>query len=237
MNTEVLACDVIEFERCIAADDLESATRLYTGPFLDGVFLKNAPEFERWVDQERSRLEHVQCDALERLATRATAARDHVSAARFWRQRASLTPSDSRGARELMAALVASGDPAGALAHYRAHHALLRDDLGLEPDAIARGVRCGRVGTGRRACPPRYALRARSDHCVPHRPHGPPNGRRTNPRPTLYRRRETEPGAAASRCGADPGGRTRRDMDRERAGNSTSARRNRRRTTASASAL
>jgi DNA-binding SARP family transcriptional activator len=135
VNTEVFACDVIDFERCIAADDLESATRLYTGPFLDGVFLKNVPEFERWVDQERSRLEHVQGDALERLATRATAAKDYLSAVRFRRRRASLTPSDSRAARELMAALVASGDSAGALAHYRAHRTLLHDDLGVEPDA------------------------------------------------------------------------------------------------------
>jgi DNA-binding SARP family transcriptional activator/TolB-like protein len=135
VNTDVLACDVIEFEQRIAADDLESATRLYTGPFLDGVFLKSAPEFERWVDQQRSRLQHAQGDALERLATRATATQDHVCAVRLWRQRASLAPTDSRAARELMGALVASGDPAGALAHHRVHQALLHDDLGVEPDA------------------------------------------------------------------------------------------------------
>jgi DNA-binding SARP family transcriptional activator/TolB-like protein/Tfp pilus assembly protein PilF len=135
VNTDVLACDVIEFEQRVAADDLEAATRLYTGPFLDGVFLKNAPEFERWVDQQRSRLQHAQGDALERLATRATARQDHVCAVRLWRQRASLVPTDSRAARELMGALVASGDPAGALAHYRVHQVLLRDDLGVEPVA------------------------------------------------------------------------------------------------------
>lgn len=135
VNRDVLACDVTEFEQHIAADDLESATRLYTGPFLDGVFLRNAPEFERWVDRERSRLQHAQGDALERLARRATAAQDHVSAVRFWRQRASLEPTDSRAARELMESLVASGDPAGALAHSRGHQALLRDDLSIEPDS------------------------------------------------------------------------------------------------------
>jgi DNA-binding SARP family transcriptional activator/tetratricopeptide (TPR) repeat protein len=134
VNTNVLACDVIEYEQAIAADDLESATRLYTGPFLGGVFLKNSPEFERWADHERARLEHMQGDGLERLATRAAAAQDHVSAVRFWRRRASLSPTDSRAARELMAALVAAGDPAGALTHYDAHRALLRQDLALEPD-------------------------------------------------------------------------------------------------------
>jgi DNA-binding SARP family transcriptional activator len=63
LNTDVLACDVLEFEQRLAADDLEAATRLYTGPFLDGAFLKNTPEFERWVDHERSRLQHVQAEA------------------------------------------------------------------------------------------------------------------------------------------------------------------------------
>lgn len=135
LNTAVIACDVIEFEERIAANDLEAAIRVYTGPFLDGVFLRNTPDFERSVDQQRSRLQRVQGDALERLATHATANGDHVSAARYWRQRASLAPSDSRAAFKLMESLVAAGDPGGALEHYRVHKLLLRDDLGLEPDA------------------------------------------------------------------------------------------------------
>jgi DNA-binding SARP family transcriptional activator len=53
VNSGVLACDVTELEERIAADELEAATRLYTGPFLDGVFLKNAPEFERWTTSDR----------------------------------------------------------------------------------------------------------------------------------------------------------------------------------------
>ena len=126
---------MIEFEQRIAAHDLESATQLYTGPFLDGVFLKNAPEFERWVDQERARLQHVQGDALERLAVRATAARRPRVCRALLASARELEPTDSRAARAVMESLVASGDPAGALAHYRAHQALLRDDLGLEPDA------------------------------------------------------------------------------------------------------
>ncbi len=166
VNSEVLTCDVMEFEQRIAEDDLEAATRLYTGPFLDGVFLKNAPEFERWVEQERSRLEHAQGDALERLATRATAAHDHVSAVRFWRRRASLAPTDSRAARELMSALAASGDSAGALAHYRAHQILLRDDLGVEPDArLAEFAAVVRDGTSRSSAVPGTIAR-RMPHSV-----------------------------------------------------------------------
>src|SRR5688572_8140917 len=135
VNTSVLGCDVTDFEERIAADDLEGAIGIYTGPFLDGVFLRNAAEFERWVERERSRLEHLQGDALERLATRASSGGDHVSAVRWWRQRAGLAPTDSRAALRLMESLVASGNPAGALEHYRTHQALLRDELGLELDA------------------------------------------------------------------------------------------------------
>jgi DNA-binding SARP family transcriptional activator/Tol biopolymer transport system component len=135
LNTAVIACDAIDFGERVAANDLQAAIALYSGPFLDGVFLRNAPDFERWVDQERSRLQHVQGHALEQLATLATANGDHVSAARYWRQRASLVPSDSRAAFKLMESLVATGDPAGALEHFRVHQSLLRDDLGLEPDA------------------------------------------------------------------------------------------------------
>jgi DNA-binding SARP family transcriptional activator/Tol biopolymer transport system component len=135
LNTAVITSDVIEFEERIAANDLEGAIGLYEGPFLDGVFLKNTPDFERWVDHERSRLHHLQSDALERLATRAATNGDHASAVRFRRQRAGLTPSDSRAAYKLMESLVALGDPAGALEHYRVHQLVLRDDLDLEPDA------------------------------------------------------------------------------------------------------
>ena len=152
LNPDVLTCDVTEFEQRIAADDLETATTLYTGPFLDGVFLKNTPEFERWVDEERSRLQRVQGDALDRLAAHVTASGDHSAAVRVWRQRASLTPHDSRTARELMESLVASGDRAGAIEHYLAHQATLRADLGIEPDATLETFAAAlRVGNGRSA--------------------------------------------------------------------------------------
>jgi DNA-binding SARP family transcriptional activator len=150
VNPDVLACDVIEFEDRIAANDLEAATRLYAGPFLDGVFLRNTPEFERWVDQERARLQHVQGDALERLATQAAAGGDDMSAVRFRRERAALAPNDSRAALRLMESLAASGDRAGALVHYQVHRALLHDEMGLEPHgALAEFAAALRARNGR----------------------------------------------------------------------------------------
>jgi DNA-binding SARP family transcriptional activator/tetratricopeptide (TPR) repeat protein len=147
VNPDIVACDAVEFENRIAADDLEAATKLYAGPFLDGVFLRNTPEFEHWMDRERARFQHLQCDALERLATRADASGDHASSVRLCRQRTTLAPNDSRAALALMKSMVASGDSAGSLAHYRAHREHLRAEMGLDPEAalteFAATVRAG----------------------------------------------------------------------------------------------
>jgi len=134
LNPDVIASDVAEFQERLDNRDLEGAVALYAGPFPDGFFIRNAPEFEHWVDQERSRLHHLQADALEHLARAAIEHTDHAAAVRWCRQRASLTPTDSSATRELMEALVAAGDLAGALEHFRIHQSLMRAELELEPD-------------------------------------------------------------------------------------------------------
>ena len=150
LNHDVIECDVVEFERRIAAGNLEGAVSLYAGAFLDGVFLRHTSAFERWVDQERSRLQRLQEGALEQLGIRASATGDHLVAVRYWQQRASLSPDDSRVALNLMEAMVASGNRSGALAHYRVHQTLLQDDLGLEADAtLARFAAGLRTATSR----------------------------------------------------------------------------------------
>src|SRR5689334_10439470 len=43
-----LRCDAVEFDEAIARRDHLAALELYAGPFLDGFFLSEAPEFEHW---------------------------------------------------------------------------------------------------------------------------------------------------------------------------------------------
>src|SRR5688500_13554286 len=45
--------DVIEFDAALERRDYRAAVALHTGPFLDGFFLSDAPEFESWSEQER----------------------------------------------------------------------------------------------------------------------------------------------------------------------------------------
>ncbi len=133
LDSDLVSCDVVEFESAVARGDLESAASLYAGAFLDGFFVKNAPEFDRWVEAERQRLADSYAATLERLAERAQEAGDHPAAVRWWRRLATHDPYNSRYALRLMEALAVGGDPANAIQHAEQHARLLERDLDIEP--------------------------------------------------------------------------------------------------------
>ncbi|MFN2566415.1 MAG: protein kinase [Gemmatimonadaceae bacterium] len=143
LNPQLITSDVGDFERALARGDLARAISLYRGPFLDGFHISDAPEFEQWMDGERSRLERRACGALESLAADAERRGDHRTAADWWRQLAALDPLSGHVAVGLMTALAAAGDRAGALQFARVHEMLLREEVGAAPDAavVALAVR------------------------------------------------------------------------------------------------
>jgi DNA-binding SARP family transcriptional activator len=49
-----LGCDLWEFREALERGALEAGVTAYGGPFLNGVYLDDAEEFERWVEVERS---------------------------------------------------------------------------------------------------------------------------------------------------------------------------------------
>ncbi|HUQ82740.1 MAG TPA: tetratricopeptide repeat protein [Gemmatimonadaceae bacterium] len=134
LNPSVIASDVARFEELAAAGELADALGLYRGPFLDGFFIDDAPEFERWVERERDRLARRVGWCLEQLATGHESAGEWASAAEVWRRLAAHDPYNSRVALRAMQALDACGDCAGALQHARVHQARVHDELGLESD-------------------------------------------------------------------------------------------------------
>ena len=138
LNPAVMTSDVEQFERALEANDLEGAAAVYRGPFLDGFFLKDAPEFERWADQQRARLTRRAADAFTRLAGRSADQADHRAAAEWWRRAVEADPFDSPAALGLVLCLAAGGDRAGALVAARRHEELLQQDLGVAPDPAFR---------------------------------------------------------------------------------------------------
>jgi TolB-like protein/DNA-binding SARP family transcriptional activator/Flp pilus assembly protein TadD len=134
LNPAIIASDVQAFEDALERRDDAAAAELYAGPFLDGFYLSGAEEFERWLEAERGRLRQRAAVALERLATDAAAAGEHINATGWWRRLAALDPLNSRVALGLMKALAAAGDRAGALQAARVHESLLREELGVALD-------------------------------------------------------------------------------------------------------
>src|SRR5574341_2484270 len=112
LNPALMTCDLWEFEDALEAGAHEEAVRRYAGPFLDGFFLRGAPDFERWVEQQRSRLSSRCAGAMGALATAATERGDHQQAAAWWSRAAELNPFDSETALRLVEAAVAGGDRA-----------------------------------------------------------------------------------------------------------------------------
>jgi DNA-binding SARP family transcriptional activator/TolB-like protein len=135
LDSDLVSCDVVEFESAVERGDLESAASLYSGPFLDGFFVKNAPEFDRWVESERQRLADSYAAVLERLAEREQEAGDHPAAVRWWSRLTTHDPYNSRYALRLMEALAVGGDPANAIQQAEQHARLLERDLDIEPPA------------------------------------------------------------------------------------------------------
>lgn len=138
LDCERLSSDLTEFDDAFAKGDYAHAVALYDGPFLDGFFLKDAPEFERWADVEREQRARDYARALEALADTADQSGDRMVAVDWWKRLAALDPLNSRVTLRLMRALDAAGERAAAIQHARVHRALLHDEMGIDPDpAIA----------------------------------------------------------------------------------------------------
>jgi TolB-like protein/DNA-binding SARP family transcriptional activator len=138
LDSQRLPSDLDAFEAALSGADHEAAVRSYAGPFLDGFFLPDAPEFERWTEGERDRLGREYARALEALAESAEEQGSGTRAVDLWRRLAAHDPYNSRVALRLMQSLVAVGERATAIQHARAHETLLVDELEVQPDAAVR---------------------------------------------------------------------------------------------------
>src|SRR5437667_1636468 len=135
LSPAVVTSDVQAFDDALQRGELARAVDRYRGPFLDGFYLSEASEFERWLDAERAQLAKQCSDALVALGKETAARGDHRAATDWWRRLTALDPLSSQAALGLMTALVAAGESAEALKHARAHEAFLQQEMGTAPDA------------------------------------------------------------------------------------------------------
>src|SRR5438876_3288448 len=69
-------CDMPAFDNALDAGRYAEALELYRGDLLDGFFISGAPEFERWLEDERADLRRRATETAWKLATSSQAAHD-----------------------------------------------------------------------------------------------------------------------------------------------------------------
>ncbi len=138
LDETAITADVVDFHAALAAGDRARAVALARGPFLDGFYLTGTPAFERWVEEERSRLTATTTSAIFSLAADATRAGQHDQAVEWWRQLTTRDPVSGRFAVGYLRALAARGDRAEALAFARRHETIMRRELEADPDPDVR---------------------------------------------------------------------------------------------------
>jgi DNA-binding SARP family transcriptional activator/TolB-like protein len=155
LSLSIIQIDVVEFEAALSRGDPAAAVALYAGPFMDGLVVPDAKEFEEWQELQRDRLQRAYQTALEHLADAAANVSDLPAAIRWWRQRLACSPADGRVVLALMAALEQAGDRTGALQAALVHTKLLKDEFDAAPDPdvveFAERLRRSPITTVRRA--------------------------------------------------------------------------------------
>src|SRR5688500_18027529 len=95
-------CDVAAFELALDEGRPADALALYHGDLLDGFFIRDAPDFERWLDTERPRLRHRASDGAWALAESSARDARTMDAIRWSRRAAGPMPDDEEVVRRLM---------------------------------------------------------------------------------------------------------------------------------------
>ena len=133
LDSSKIESDVGQFREAIAAHDWKAASELYSGPFLEGFYLGEAPDFERWSESERSDLALHGLRAIESVAVENEKAGRLHEAAQARRRLTRVDPLSDAYAAAYMEVLAAAGDRAGALAHGKSFAEYLRRELDTEP--------------------------------------------------------------------------------------------------------
>ena len=140
LDLQLVSCDVVAFDRAVAAGESREALELYRGNLLEGFFIPEAGDFERWLEAERARLIHAAARCARELLEQSKAEGDVTAAVDWARRAAQLAPHDEELQRRLITLLDRLGDRAGAVASYEEFARRLAADLETEPAAETKAV-------------------------------------------------------------------------------------------------
>ena len=86
LNSEAVWTDVVAFLEASGERRFGEAADMYTGPFLDGFYIRGAPDFEEWAEDQRRQFSDVFAACVEEAAQSLITEGAHVRAAAQWRR-------------------------------------------------------------------------------------------------------------------------------------------------------
>lgn len=125
--------DVLEFGS-LSEDHPAQAAEKYAGPFLHG-FTAPDPAFEHWQRDTRTKFENDACDVFSAASLQAERQGKHNIAIAFASRLLTIDPLREDMHRRVMLLKSRSGDRAGALRQYETCASILRESLGVTPNA------------------------------------------------------------------------------------------------------
>jgi serine/threonine-protein kinase len=140
IDRDLVECDALDLDADLASRRYEPAVARYHGELLQGFFVSEAPEFERWLDAERRRIADAVRDAAWAHADALRVAGDRSASISAARRAAALAPDDEPSARRLMQFLGGHGDRAGAMRAYEEFAERLRVEYEAEPSAETQAL-------------------------------------------------------------------------------------------------
>lgn len=148
--------DVEQFQAGLQTRDLATLRRcaaLYRGDFLEELFVRQAPEFETWQQQQRAQLHQQAVAVFTLLANRLREQGEWEEGLAVARRLVALDSTRELSQQLLMQLLAQSGQRAAALAQFEQYRAELRAELGVEVSAdtavLAEQIRNGEVASGK----------------------------------------------------------------------------------------
>jgi DNA-binding SARP family transcriptional activator/Tfp pilus assembly protein PilF len=125
--------DVECFQTALQTGDCQHAVSLYQGDFLQGFYVREAPQFEEWVFTQQARLREEALGALHRLMTDHAGRCEYPQAITYANRLLALDPWREEIHRHLMLMQARSGQHSAALAQYETCKKILAKELGVEP--------------------------------------------------------------------------------------------------------
>ncbi|HEX6064867.1 MAG TPA: BTAD domain-containing putative transcriptional regulator [Longimicrobiales bacterium] len=133
VDPAVVWCDAAAFDAAIEEKRYRDALELYQGDFLPGFFLEEAPEIERWLDEERTRRRNAAVDAAW-AAAKSEEQSGHLRAAAVWARKAvGLKPYDEDAVRRLITLLDRAGERAAAIEAFEDFERRLLTEFSITP--------------------------------------------------------------------------------------------------------